>query len=172
MVLPSFVPGASCRGFALAFALLVPALANAAAPTLCTAFEQVAFSCPIGKKVMSVCVSGDLAGPSSHVEYRFGRVGAPVELSYPARDVRPTVAFEVTTSHLMAKGAHYAVWAIEFVNQDAQYTVHWLEGDGDLVREEAEVRVRTEQSPARSLKCSQPPLIGLEALRPIAKTFP
>ncbi len=65
------------------FALTGNALAAPIA-NWCTADERVVFACQGGTKTVSFCARGDLAESSGALSYRFGKLGAPVELEVAA----------------------------------------------------------------------------------------
>lgn len=96
------------------------------AATHCTADETVLFSCPVGKKTMSFCA----VGPAYAPQYRFGTVGQPVELVYPAVLGKPGITVEELTG-----SSHIRTWFIRFTNANTDY---------ELVAEEA----RSDTAPA------------------------
>jgi len=70
--------------------LLAAAVSGAHAATLCTAKEQVIFSCSTGAKLVSVCAAGDLSAGVGSLTYRYGPPGKP-EMSYPSGPWRGVV---------------------------------------------------------------------------------
>ncbi len=61
--------------------------------TLCTAEEDVYFSCPLpGNKIVSVCASNNEAPGSGYVQYRYGTPDN-MELLYPNKKAPPAGKF-------------------------------------------------------------------------------
>ncbi|WP_243369402.1 hypothetical protein [Microvirga solisilvae] len=93
--------------------------------THCRSDEVTVFTCPVGKKTVSLCASPDRSFSSGSLQYRFGRIGA-VELSYPEKPLPPREAF---TGGLF--GGHSYV---RFTNAGATYTVYrysWVGSQAD-----------------------------------------
>jgi hypothetical protein len=88
--------------------LLLAATASHAAEkdtgTLCAVGERPIFSCPTGKKTISVCASPDLTATAGYLKYRFGRSQQRIELSYPADNAHPRQHFHFH-SESFAKGS-------------------------------------------------------------------
>lgn len=64
------------------------------APTHCNPHEKVVFSCPFKNgKTVSLCGSADLSKDTGTLQYRFGRVGRGLELSYPKPAEHPRENF-------------------------------------------------------------------------------
>jgi hypothetical protein len=63
--------------------------------TLCYPHEEIYFSCPIGRKIASVCASGNISPENGYVQYRFGRPGKP-ELEFPAEPEPPRDRFSIS----------------------------------------------------------------------------
>ena len=66
--------------------------------TMCSAHEEIYFSCPVGKKIISVCASGNISPESGYVQYRFGRPGSP-ELEFPTKSYPPKDRFSISDFH-------------------------------------------------------------------------
>lgn len=66
--------------------------------TLCHPHEEVYFSCPIGKKIASVCASGNITPDSGYVQYRFGQPDK-IELEYPSKPYPPRDHFSISDIH-------------------------------------------------------------------------
>jgi len=87
--------------------------------------EQVIFSCSVGKKVVSMCVSDSLGPASGTAQYRFGALGK-IELKIPAQPQHPT-----TFSRLgVMRGPAWADTHIRVANGEYAYTVYEGEGKG------------------------------------------
>lgn|GEM_PF-2202960 len=103
----------------------MPAAAQAATSTHCMPEEQVIFSCSVGKKVVSMCVSDSLGPASGTAQYRFGALGK-IELKIPAQPQHPT-----TFSRLgVMRGPAWADTHIRVANGEYAYTVYEGEGKG------------------------------------------
>ncbi len=63
--------------------------------TLCNPHEEIYFSCHFGKKIASVCASGNISPRNGYVQYRFGRVGR-IELVYPKLPYSPMNFFWIS----------------------------------------------------------------------------
>jgi hypothetical protein len=74
-------------------------------PTLCEAGERPLFSCPTGKKMISVCASPDLSASAGYLRYRFGRSQQKLELSYPADNRHPRQYFHFYRDRVSAKAS-------------------------------------------------------------------
>jgi hypothetical protein len=66
--------------------------------TMCYAHEEIYFSCPVDKKTISICASGNISPKNGYVQYRFGRPGKP-ELEYPAESNPPMNKFSISDFH-------------------------------------------------------------------------
>lgn len=100
------------RPIALLPLLLLAAPAGAA--SLCAAGERVAFTCPAGAHVISVC---ELPGGRA-LQYRYGRPGH-VELAYPAAGTPAAQAFKAGLLAYSGGGGAY----LDFAQGDYGYTV-------------------------------------------------
>ena len=73
-------------------AATAPAPAATTADSFCTPAESILFNCQTGDKRVSVCASRMLSSADGYVQYRFGKPGAPLELTLPAGEVHPLKA--------------------------------------------------------------------------------
>ena len=77
--------------------------------TLCSDQETVVFSCALSdRKLVSLCASRNLSRDSGYLQYRFGQDISGIELEYPSRSTRASVAFKYL-HHYFAKGGTSAV---------------------------------------------------------------
>ena len=85
---------------AFSLVIIAPSFANAENDTeiahLCTAGEEVVFSCMTEKKNMSFCATQRYTANKGHMTYRFGIAGQPTEMEYPTRPVPVVKAFRVS----------------------------------------------------------------------------
>ncbi|MDB5807228.1 MAG: hypothetical protein JWN73_4550 [Betaproteobacteria bacterium] len=111
------------------FAALACMAAAHAAPreTLCAKEEQVAFSCHVKGKIVSLCASADLSAAGGAVQYRYGRKNA-LELAYPAAAQDPRKVFSWGVAGYSGGGADY----FRFANGGFGYTVYSGLGRGWL----------------------------------------
>lgn len=116
------LPGRAPKSVTLLSALLLCAgQVVAAQPKLssCAPQEDVAFSCSIGTKRLSVCVDA----ARRVLRYQFGKPGQVPELEVASRrgDLKPSIQVEATTSFM--DGTHSSVYEILVVNGDTQYQI-------------------------------------------------
>jgi hypothetical protein len=133
----------------LSLCVCVAPLAWAGEPSLCASEETNLFTCSIGKKLVSVCASKDLAATSGYVQYRFGRSGQPPELVYPTQKDHPA-------SHFSWGFTGYAKGSLEnlhFSQSGYIYTVYREANAFDV--NGAGVRVKTPDGSSRRLPCSE-----------------
>lgn len=99
--------------------LIVTASIATTAASLCAPSEDVVFSCPTGKKVVSVCASKNLSSTTGWAQYRFGVPGSAPEITLPVGQVHPTkVSYGATESFSGGGGA----W-LRFKNGPTSYVV-------------------------------------------------
>jgi hypothetical protein len=126
--------------------------------TLCAPNEKVAFSCYAEKKTISVCIVNNAPPAKTQIEYRYGKIGQPVELTYPARVALATDAFSFAYEGY-AKGS---TRELAFHIGNFTYTLHddrhafrgWASG---VIVEENGNRVSY-------AKCAKDPIEGLITL--------
>lgn len=114
----------------IVFLLLLPAFtSNVLAQSrlsLCTADEQVAFSCHVGRKIASLCASKKLSKTEGYVQYRFG-LPAKVEMTYPEQiGVHPSRTFKWGVLGFSGGGTDY----YRFSNHGYDYVVYSGFGKG------------------------------------------
>ena len=63
--------------------------------TLCEPHEEVYFSCPIDKKIISLCASGNISPNNGYVQYRFGTADH-IELEFPGKPYPPRNRFSIS----------------------------------------------------------------------------
>jgi hypothetical protein len=98
--------------------------ATAPAPTtadsFCTSGETIVFNCQTADKRVSVCASRTLSPAEGYVQYRFGKPGAPLELTLPAGEVHPLKAAYGAFDGYSGGGASW----IRFRNDNYSYVVY------------------------------------------------
>jgi len=106
----------------------LPSLATDTASTLCASMDKVVFSCPLGngKKIVSMCASGDAGQGHGRFYYAYGRPSTP-ELVYPAKDEPSDGVF--MRSHLVYGGASGGT-TYSFVKGGYKYIVYSIAGTG------------------------------------------
>ena len=97
-----------------------------AGSSLCSDTEQVVFSCPLTRKLVSLCASRGTGQAPVSLTYRIGRPGRSPELVYPERPTAPSVHFE--GSSLMYSGGGGAF--IRFERGGYTYTLFTAIGRG------------------------------------------
>jgi hypothetical protein len=93
-------------GAALLLAVFAPSAAGAAAVTLCSAEENVVYSCSTGSRFLSVCASRNLSKNAGYLQYRFGPSGKP-DLVYPETPRHPAGLFTPGTLMFSGGGGAY-----------------------------------------------------------------
>jgi hypothetical protein len=83
----------------------------ASAQTLCTPDEQVFFSCPVGKKIVSLCTTAD------KMSYRFG-TPKKIEMTFSGG------ATDRKFSRIEVSGASNSSRNVSFTNQGVNYTLY------------------------------------------------
>lgn len=73
---------------------MVCAAAFSEETTLCHDFEEIYFSCHVGRKIISVCAVGNISPINGYVKYRFGDMNK-VELNYPHGPYTPERHFSI-----------------------------------------------------------------------------
>jgi hypothetical protein len=63
--------------------------------TMCYPHEEIYFSCPIGRNIVSVCASGNISPKNGYVQYRFGHPGKP-DLQFPKGPYPPENRFSIS----------------------------------------------------------------------------
>lgn len=120
-----------------------------ATDTHCTSQEQVLFSCPIGKKMVSVCASQHFTPSSVQwlLQYRFGPQGAP-ELVLPDLPAPPHTFVKAGTLRFSGGGGAY----LRFTKGQYSYVVYTATGRG--WGEKAGAAVEKGGKVTASLKCT------------------
>lgn len=106
-------------GFLLAAAM--PAFAQGSgADSLCVTGENALFTCPIGKKRVSVCASKDLDESKGVMQYRFG-TSDKLELVYPEVPAHPSKHFRYQRTYSRVESAD--IQELEFQRGNVSYAV-------------------------------------------------
>ena len=135
------------RTLVLAVALLALSPAVLGGESHCVPPETVVFSCPIGKKIVSVCAAPGLK-PGGALHYRFGPSGAPeMRLPSGASAAQP----EARTLMYSGGGGAY----LRFRNGAISYVVYTATGKG--WGNKAGVAVEKNGKLSASLKCREVP---------------
>ncbi|MEX8519743.1 MAG: hypothetical protein AB3X44_14625 [Leptothrix sp. (in: b-proteobacteria)] len=86
--------------------------------SLCTAQEQVLFTCMVKSKTISVCGSHGFNSESGYVQYRYG-TQKKIELQYPSLVTPPKGHFWFSSTPYAGGGES----RLRFINSGAQYEV-------------------------------------------------
>ena len=111
--------------------------------------EALVFNCAVGKKTVSVCGLKPLSGAGQHLQYRFGKLGAP-ELVFPAQPLGPDETIQANTLTYSGGGGAY----IRFKRADYGYVVYTAIGKG--WGEKAGVAVEKDGKLQANLSCKKP----------------
>jgi hypothetical protein len=131
----------------LALGASLSAWAQVSAPaSLCEASERVLFTCPVGKKLLSVCASQDLDASKGVMQYRFG-TSEKNEMLHPEVAAHPKQHFKFNRVYSSVEQAE--ILELEFKRGNVGYSVfkEWIKG-----KEAAGVNV-TVGSKITTLKC-------------------
>ena len=108
--------------------------------TLCAPHEEIYFSCHAGKKIISVCASGNISPNNGYVQYRIGIPGS-VELEYPDMPKSPKGHFSLSN----ISGGNLNIEHLKFNSGKYNYVVY----DGDI----SGVYVRKNGKTLANLQC-------------------
>ena len=118
---------------------------KATSPTFCKSDEQVVFSCLVGRKTASVCLS-----PSYKLQFRFGKFDGGPEFVYPLIPDGTNSGFRFLVEGRSAKGS---VTNLQFTHARTTYTIfrftHSFEGNY------AGIAVAKPGSPLIRLTCTE-----------------
>ena len=148
--------------------LLAPAAQTfAQSASNCEPDEQVVFSCSVGQKVASVCLT-----PASALQYRFGSLARTSELAFPSFPESSNRDFAFLAQSRSAKGS---ITNLQFVRFGVTYTIfrfaHSFEGSY------AGLQISSPGKPPKRLACKEssvvtgfdrPEVEGLNPLLPSA----
>jgi hypothetical protein len=87
-----------------------PLLSAAATETLCSADEEIIFSCETKRKTFEICASRNLIATAGYMQYRAGSNGK-MQFVYPSQRVPPAGKFRFS---LLARGAQLSFQNGEF----------------------------------------------------------
>lgn len=121
-------------------------------PSLCAARETVVFSCRTGSKVLSVCASESGPHPERYLQYRYGTVGQPIELTIPGEKVS---ADRAAAGKAVGFSGGGGAW-LRFRNADYAYIVYSGIGNWGAKGEKlskAGVAVERTGKPVANIRC-------------------
>lgn len=123
---------------------------SAIAPTLCKPSEKVIFSCPTGKKTLSLCASPDLTKDAGTLQYRFGIIGKKLELVYPSPAGHPREYFKYGDDNVPGPSAYRDLL---FSINEYEYLLSVYTNNGTF-EYGAEMAVRKEKKTIRTIECN------------------
>lgn len=114
---------------------VAPSLSMAASTSLCSADEEIIFSCKAKRKTFEICASRDLSATAGYMQYRAGSNGK-VQFVYPSQRVSPVGKFRFS---LLAKAAQLSFqngkFTYEITEQLIGKTEIWVsQGSGGAVQ--------------------------------------
>ena len=118
---------------------VAPMLSMAASETLCSADEEVIFSCKTKRKTFEICASRNLSATAGYMQYRAGS-NVKVQFVYPSQRVPPAGKFRLS---LLARGA-----LLSFQNGEFSYEI-----TEPLMGETVIWVSRGSQAPVPAVKC-------------------
>lgn len=95
--------------------------------SLCDVDEQVLFSCPVGKKLVSICASPDLDGAKGTMQYRFG-LNENRELVYPEVMAHPGKHFKFQRTYSRVESAEILELGFQRGNVGYAVFAEWIKG--------------------------------------------
>jgi hypothetical protein len=126
-----------------------PALAR---ESLCNANESAVFSCSVGKKLVSLCATGDLNETTGALYYRYG-LKDHVEMVFPENASHPKSNFVLGGTMYSGGGGDF----VRFVKGEYTYTVYSEFGKG---WEREGLTVRKDGKLVSTLPCRTPALMA------------
>lgn len=124
--------------------------------THCNASENVIFSCPlVNKKTVSICASADLSNGSGTLQYRYGKLKKPLELSFPKEKVHPGSSFVFDSSH----GGRWAQYDLRFISQGFEYVI-LVQTNSEIADNQAVLMIFQEHRRIKETECRFPELIN------------
>lgn len=125
-----------------------PAIAK---PSMCVKTDQIVFSCALdgGKKVVSICASGDVANDKGRFYYAYGHDVAHPELTYPANNTTPA---DFTRTHLSFAG-NTGGYAYAFGRPGFKYVVYAISGSNEMTNDGLLVLKSDESKPVKHARC-------------------
>lgn len=120
------------------------------ARTLCMPSEKVIFSCPTGKKTLSLCASPDLTKDTGTLQYRFGIAGKKLELVYPRAAGHPREYFKYGDDNVPGQSAYRDLL---FSINEYEYLLSVYTNNGTF-EYGAEMAVRKEKKTIRTIECN------------------
>ena len=97
-----------------------------AGPSLCAVDEEVVFSCPLGRRVVSLCGTVGVNSSKGSVTYRIGRPGRTPELVFPQTRSDPKMHFRGRSLLFSGGGGAF----VSFDRGSYTYTVFTAIGRG------------------------------------------
>lgn len=86
--------------------------------TMCQPHEKIYFSCPVDKKIISVCAFGNFSPKTGYIKYRFGRAGKP-EFEFPIDSRPPMDRFSISDFY----GGNVSTTLLKFKSGKYTYVV-------------------------------------------------
>ncbi|MGF6244213.1 hypothetical protein P3T42_005978 [Paraburkholderia sp. GAS38] len=97
--------------------------------TLCEPHEEVYFSCPVKKKIVSVCASGNVSPDNGYVEYRIGN-SEHIDFQYPDKPYPPGRHFSISD----ITGGNLNIVHLKFRSGGYDYVVYQGDVSGVYVK--------------------------------------
>lgn len=101
--------------------------------TLCQQHEEIYFSCPSGKKIISLCASGNLSPNYGYVQYRFGTPDR-IEFKFPSGSQSPRKRFSIVD----ITGGNLNIEHVRFRSGDYDYVIYQGPPNGVYVKRSGE----------------------------------
>ena len=99
--------------------------------TLCAPHEDIYFSCHEGRKIISVCASGNISPVNGYVQYRIGRPNA-IEMEYPDMPNSPKEHFYLSN----ISGGNLNFTHLKFTSSKYNYVVFAGDVSGVYVKKD------------------------------------
>jgi hypothetical protein len=131
--------------------------------TLCLPHEEVYFSCPIDKKIMSVCAAGNISPDNGYVKYRFGKMGE-IEIEFPKKSFTPRKWFSISD----IAGGNLNIRHLKFASGQYQYVLYQGSVSGIYVKKGGKLIWNYVCSPGVYQVISPRAFRGIETVAPIS----
>jgi len=141
---------------------LNPSSTSATETTKCYPHEEVYFSCLAGKKVLSICASGNSSPESGYVQYRVGQKNR-LELEYPDKPYPPKDKFTISD----ITGGNLNIRHLKFTNGKFNYVIYQGDVSGIYVKKNGKTISNLTCQDGKYQTISPRALRGIKTVAPI-----
>lgn len=130
--------------------------------TMCQTHEEVYFSCLTGKKIVSVCASGNISPNNGYVQYRIGIPGK-IDLEYPKLPDPPIGRFSISD----ISGGNLNIRHIKFNSGSYNYVIYQGDTSGVYVKQSGRTIANLTCQPGDYQAISPRALRGIKTVDPV-----